>query len=308
MFSAIAWIVNRWFFIWFLIEIRFLFFVRFAFLNKTHSLSEFMIKYFIVQVFFSLVFLIFIILYSVNLFINAGLLVLLFLSLKLGLFPFYFWLIIVLGKLGWMLFVVVSGLMKVIPIIIYFYTRRFQEFRLIIIGSLAVGSVGGINNCCIQKLLGYSSMIHLSWIIYGLETRVFVFWFYFLRYLFIISWLRAVLNKIGVFFISQFKINGNFDIIILVFLYGISLAGFPPFLGFLIKWVVLNFAWLLNFKFLVRVIVFLAALRCYFYLQLYFYVILIYRLGCKWGSLTLNGLRFIRFFLVFCYLIMFFVW
>ena len=290
-------------------EISLVLFIRLITLGKRYRVVEVIIKYYIIQVFFSLLFLIFMIFVLFNLRVSRSWFILLFMIIKIGLFPFHFWLISIIGKLDWVRFLTISTLLKLIPLLIVYFIVRVVSFYLILFRSLVFGRLGGINNISLQKIMGYSSIVNLCWILYSLGVSFLTFWLYLGGYFCMILWFCILINYVNVFYINQFKlINSYLSVKIVLFLVILSIVGFPPFLGFIIKWLVITNLWFINIKLLIFIIIFFSVFSIYFYLQIFFMVIMIYRNWCKWYRLELSNLSGLRILLLISYLSRFLIY
>nr|YP_007516987.1 NADH dehydrogenase subunit 2 [Chrysaora quinquecirrha]ADY15494.1 NADH dehydrogenase subunit 2 [Chrysaora quinquecirrha] len=142
--------------------------------------------------------------------------------------------------------------------------------------SLIIGCVGALNQTNIKKLLAYSGIINMGFILLGVSTSSFVgiessimylliYTFTFLSFLFIINNFLSEKSNISEF--SGFLgINSAILITLLVFVF--SLAGIPPFAGFFIKWVVLSNAISYNFIFTSVISILCAVIAGVYYVRL----------------------------------------
>nr|YP_009746382.1 NADH dehydrogenase subunit 2 [Chrysaora pacifica]QIH96591.1 NADH dehydrogenase subunit 2 [Chrysaora pacifica] len=142
--------------------------------------------------------------------------------------------------------------------------------------SLIIGCVGALNQTNIKKLLAYSGIINMGFILLGVSTSSFVgiessimylliYTFTFLSFLFIINNFLSEKSNISEF--SGFLgINSAILITLLVFVF--SLAGIPPFAGFFIKWIVLSNAISYNFIFTSVISILCAVIAGVYYVRL----------------------------------------
>ncbi|RXG73279.1 NADH-ubiquinone oxidoreductase chain 2 [Armadillidium vulgare] len=91
------------------------------------------------------------------------------LLIKLGAAPFYFWYLWVGRSLKWLQFLSLSTIQKISPLVLLFFKGLNKGREVIIYSSIIVGGVvggiGGINEASLRKLLVYSSLNHIGWII-----------------------------------------------------------------------------------------------------------------------------------------------
>nr|UFQ25431.1 NADH dehydrogenase subunit 2 [Abyssogena southwardae] len=208
-------------------------------------------KYFIIQV-FSSIFLLIGFLLVIN-FYKGGWLVefilVVGLMMKLGLFPFYFWIPSVMSVVSWVSCFVVSVVQKFNPIWILVnlmlesYLQQMIEFSACLTGL--VGCIGGIGVLQFRVLLAFSSMVHLGYMIF----MCLVGWDEFLTYMvlyFCLSFsLMMSLWICGIYsFLDLMKSNGGSDVdLFMISLYMFSFAGIPPLSGCFMKAVFLVSCW-----------------------------------------------------------------
>lgn len=159
------------------------------------------------------------------------------LLLKLGAAPLHFWLPTVVQGLSWELNLVLLTIQKIAPLYLLSLTRTSAQVLLTLacLGG-AVGALGGINEFSLRKILAFSSISHIGWILATISLSILLWLFYLIAYflltsLVIISVIKG-LNKTSLkenFQPSQASRELSLNIL--------SLRGFPPLLGFFPKWV-----------------------------------------------------------------------
>lgn len=162
---------------------------------------------------------------------------------------------------------------KIAPIILITHQIKLYTlfFSFIIIISSIIRGIQGLNQICIRKILAYSSINHIGWIISSILFSINIFYYYFLIYRFINFRIILPLNKYNIKFINQLnyiylpkKINLLFIINFL------SLGGLPPFLGFLPKWLTINEIINNNNYFIRTTLIIFTLITLYFYLRITF--------------------------------------
>nr|AIG20064.1 NADH dehydrogenase subunit 2 [Bemisia tabaci complex sp. Asia I] len=304
--SVLGWTMNNWLMIWYLMEVCLVLFLGLCTVGKGYSVTESMMSYYLIQVIFSLIMLAFILFYMFNLGYLCNFILIMGMMVKVGMFPFHFWFIMICGKLEWLSFFMLSTLMKLIPLILLYYLFSMLSFFLIMMSSAIFGSLMGLNSNAIQKMMGYSSMITICWLIYSMSISLNLFFVYFTSYSAMLFWLTNILSKYNIFYINQFKFNSmSLDTKIVIFSYSLSISGFPPFLGFLVKWLVINYLWYLGFKFVVSLMVFISVLTVYFYLQMIFFVMVVFSSWVKWYTSNFVSFSMLSFMFLLSYFILF---
>nr|WNH37463.1 NADH dehydrogenase subunit 2 [Serranus annularis] len=166
------------------------------------------------------------------------------LALKIGLAPLHGWLPEVISGLDLMTGVLVSTWQKLAPFAMLLQISYTHSPLLIAIGlmSMLVGGWGGINQTQLRKVLAYSSIAHLGWMIMvlqfspGLSLLALFLYFIMTFSAFLVFHLTRTLN-IKSLAISWSK---NPTITALLPLLLLSLAGLPPLAGFASKWLILQ--------------------------------------------------------------------
>lgn len=143
-------------------------------------------------------------------------------------------------------------------------------FSIIIILSIFIGSLGGLNQTSLRKLIAFSSINHLGWMLAAIISKENIWEIYFLTYCFLSFTIIFIFNSFKLYHINQiFSLQLNNPVIkICLFLSLLSLGGLPPFLGFIPKWLVIQALTINNFLFLTFIIVCLTLITLYFYIRI----------------------------------------
>lgn len=263
---------TNWFTAWIGLELNILSFVPLIINNKNTLSSEAAIKYFLIQASASSIF-IFLCIYNsyynfIYFFFNSPALYLIVLPLiiKLGASPFHNWFIIVIQRLDWIMCYLLMTLQKIAPLfLINFLFQKSNFILLFAFASLAVGSIGGLNQTRLNKIMAFSSINHLGWILVTNLLNKYILIMYLIFYLFINLFALKFLHKKNIFNFNQITCNSNFinwSIRIL------SLGGLPPLIGFLPKWIIIQILILNNFNFTCFILISTALITLIFYLRL----------------------------------------
>nr|UVU30541.1 NADH deshydrogenase subunit 2 [Euceros kiushuensis] len=260
--------VNSWFTLWMILELNTIsFVVMISYLNMN---SDCMFKYFLVQMISSMM-LMFSSIFFINLIylnLNNFMLIILNFSLliKLGMVPFHIWYFNLVKKFNWLIFFFFSVIQKFLPLIILSYC--FDYYTLMWVSTLSMLMVFlyiWVEED-LRMVLGYSSLNHLSWILFMmiLDSEMWLIYYFF--YIFMNINILLFLNYMNIFYMNQMyymkKWMKNFFIISMF-----SLMGFPFSLGFLIKFKYINIILennifiLLSFMFIVSTLMFLMYMR-----------------------------------------------
>nr|QIH96319.1 NADH dehydrogenase subunit 2 [Amara aulica] len=269
-----------WLGTWMGLEINLLSFIPLL-KNKNPYSTESSIKYFLVQTFASMIFLFSIILIMMisnlisnilymNMFltmmINSSLL------LKMGAAPFHFWFPEIIEGMEWINSLVLMTWQKIAPLMLLSYTMKFSNYIIfIILMSTMVGSISGLNQTSLRKIMAYSSINHLGWMLSSLLMSEMIWLLYFLIYSFSVLNLVFIFNIFKIYYLKQMYsfMNKNLMNKFSLMLNLLSLGGLPPFLGFLSKWMVIqylsmNYMWMLIFMMMMTLI------TLFFYLRIFY--------------------------------------
>ncbi len=194
------------------------------------------IKYFFVQAYASLIFLVGPLLWRI-----PEITVFLAMVIKLGISPFHNWYPSVVSNLNWPSIFFISTWQKIAPL----WVLRENAVNTNLIVPLAalnaiVGGVGGLIQTEIRPLLAFSSIGHMGWIVFRIPMSTQVMLIYFISYTLHLGILTHLLyvNKINTpkDISSSNLIPDQVKTTLALTL--LSLGGLPPLLGFIPKFIV----------------------------------------------------------------------
>nr|YP_010384937.1 NADH dehydrogenase subunit 2 [Pinnotheres pholadis]UPL64934.1 NADH dehydrogenase subunit 2 [Pinnotheres pholadis] len=262
-----------WFSAWIGLELNLMSFIPLITTKMSSYFSETALKYFLIQALGSTFFITASFMY-ISLSYLSVMLILLSLLLKLGSAPFHFWFPHIMEGLYWPQVFIISTIQKLAPIVLLSYIPLNSMFiKLLIFSSILsamIGALGGLNLSSLRKIIAFSSINHLAWMLAAIVMSD-SFWFtYFSIYFIILVSIISMLNKFQSVSLSDLlKPNMNktlFSLLLACNLF--SLSGLPPFLGFIPKWMLIQM--LINLNFFVPLFFFLLStlITLYFYLRL----------------------------------------
>lgn len=233
-------------------------------------------KYFITQALASTILLFRIINLSLNFIYNLRLILYFSLILntslliKIGAAPFHFWFPEVIMGLSWINRSIILTWQKIAPIILLIYSNKTLTYlRFSIIICIIISGVIGNNQTNLRKIIAYSSINHIGWILASLMFLESIWSFYFLIYSIITLNITLIFKTLNIFHLKQLfiLINNNFLIKLFFILNFLSLRGLPPFLGFLPKWLTIQI--IINYRLIsiAFIIIISTLITIFFYIQ-----------------------------------------
>lgn len=234
------------------------------------------IKYFVIQSMGSIIFFFSIIFfiksnYSSMIF-NLNELIIIAIIIKIGIPPLHFWIPQIIEFINFFNLFILSTWQKIIPSYVLSLTTS-SFIIIIIIFTAVVGSLGGINQNSLYKIIAYSSISHSAWLLIRIFINFKVWLIYFVSYTFIIIiffWNISIIkiNKIS----ELLTLNYSMLAKVLFLINLIIIAGIPPFIGFLNKIFILNYS-INNYFFLILIIIISASLTSIiFYFKIIFFL------------------------------------
>nr|AHB11763.1 NADH dehydrogenase subunit 2 [Rhinichthys atratulus] len=195
------------------------------------------------------------------------------LALKIGLAPMHFWMPEVLQGLDLLTGLILSTWQKLAPLALIIQTAQaIDPLLLTTLGlmSTLVGGWGGLNQTQLRKVLAYSSIAHMGWMVIVLQYAPQLTLLALLTYIFMTSSAFLTLKassstKIGTLATIWSKSPVLATAAALVLL---SLGGLPPLTGFMPKWLILQELAKQGLPLLATVMALAALLSLYFYLRL----------------------------------------
>nr|YP_010374024.1 NADH dehydrogenase subunit 2 [Episesarma lafondii]QJH91618.1 NADH dehydrogenase subunit 2 [Episesarma lafondii] len=288
---------SSWFGAWVGLELNMMSFIPLISLKMNSYYSEAALKYFLIQALGSALFISSGFLSLLFLFISY-ILIFLALMLKLASAPFHFWFPQVMEGLNWPQVFLLSTIQKLAPMILLSYLMINNILiKMIIffsIMSAIVGALGGLNLMYLRKIIAFSSINHMSWMMIAISTGDTFWLFYFFIYSLILMSITSMFFNLQVFTLSNLMQSDQNSILhsILISFNFLSLGGLPPFTGFIPKWMLIQTMVNMNLYIPLFFLLFSALITLYFYLRIIIMFILllnpIMNFNMKYKSLTSN--------------------
>nr|YP_010976946.1 NADH dehydrogenase subunit 2 [Thaumaglossa rufocapillata]WNZ33689.1 NADH dehydrogenase subunit 2 [Thaumaglossa rufocapillata] len=162
---------------------------------------------------------------------------------KMGAAPFHFWFPEVIEGLNWTSSLILLTWQKIAPMTIMMETNKsFTFLSLIMMTSIMISGIMGINQTSMKKILAYSSINHTGWMLGTMMSNKTTWLIYLIIYSAMTANLILIFKKINVINIAQMtkQMNKNKMMKMTMCINFLSMGGIPPFIGFFPKWVVIN--------------------------------------------------------------------
>lgn len=227
---------------WIGLEINLLIFVPLIIKKDRKYQAEARLKYFLTQASAS-VFILIRLRVIKNQSLIARLILSLALLLKIGAAPAHQWIITVSTGLTWQAVFIIFVPQKIGPMLLISITLPAININILIFFIMTraiIGSIGGLTPSSLKKIIAYSSVSHLSWLLTSMLLKKHLWACYFVIYSIILWVIIISFHIINYKNISDIFFREKTTIKTLLIINILSLAGLPPFRGFLIKIIVLE--------------------------------------------------------------------
>lgn len=278
-----CWLASKWIVIWLWVELKRLALIPVLRLKTTPRSIEATRKYFLFQAMGSAILLLGILfrtyrtgkLSIVGTYKDFELLLLGFaLTMKMGIFPKHFWFIDVMQGLKFMGGFFVAIVSKIIPVYLIIIIRKQSRKNILLligISSVLIGSIFGVQQTQLRKLIALSSVAHLGWMIIFFTTsgKRWLGAILFISYLVMVMplfWIGKIFSLEHLTKTINLKTKRALTTTLCLTI--LSMAGFPPLLGFFYKWLMFFKVTQTKRFFVVRVLIIARLFSLYFYIQI----------------------------------------
>nr|APX40707.1 NADH dehydrogenase subunit 2 [Cryptocephalus bipunctatus] len=267
---------NSWMGMWIGLEINLLSIIPQLSVNDQTNSAEASIKYFVTQVIASNIILMAIICMfynneQINNNFHLTTMIQSALFIKMGASPFHAWLPEVMDGLSWINCLIMATWQKIAPMVILMSSIKQEMFiYMIIIMSSMVGSIIGFNQISLRKIMAYSSINHIGWMIAAMMSDKSIWIIYMSIYVIISINVMVIFHITNLKTISQIPNMFNMNKIssLMFSMNFLSLGGLPPFLGFFPKWLTIQQLIFMNNYSLVLLLILLTLIAMFFYCRL----------------------------------------
>nr|YP_009045972.1 NADH dehydrogenase subunit 2 [Engaeus sericatus]CDR98468.1 NADH dehydrogenase subunit 2 [Engaeus sericatus] len=195
------------------------------------------------------------------------------LFLKMGSAPFHFWFPQIMEGLNWLHSTLLMTIQKLAPMFLISYLTSdplcLISISIIAICSALIGAISGLNQISLRKILAFSSINHMSWMLFSMLINETTWSLYFLFYSLITISLTILFYTIQAFNLSDLmNFQSSLPLKVISMLSLFSLGGMPPFSGFIPKWIVTQEMIINSYFHTLTLLLFCSLITLYFYLRL----------------------------------------
>nr|YP_010952891.1 NADH dehydrogenase subunit 2 [Trapezia tigrina]WMQ53311.1 NADH dehydrogenase subunit 2 [Trapezia tigrina] len=261
---------SSWFGMWIGLELNLLSFIPLILIKNNPLYSETALKYFLIQALGST----FIIMSSclyLSFSFSISPLIIMALLLKLGAAPFHFWFPHIMEGLSWPQAYILLSIQKIAPM--YMLSHLHSYYFMIMFSAILsalVGALGGLNVLSLRKIMAFSSINHMSWLLIAIFISDFMWLTYFVFYILISLSIVMFFNSFRSYYFSDLLnlsySNPYFTLLLPLNL--LSLGGLPPFTGFIPKWFMIQNMLMNEMIFPLMFLIFSALITLYYYLRI----------------------------------------
>nr|YP_009104438.1 NADH dehydrogenase subunit 2 [Callitettix braconoides]AFV32141.1 NADH dehydrogenase subunit 2 [Callitettix braconoides] len=287
MSTIMAMSSNNWLGSWLGLEINLISFISLMYMNSNNSTPESSMKYFIIQSMGSSILLMGIILNSLKM--NENMMIMTMgLLMKLGAAPFHMWMISMMESLTWIKCLILSTWQKIATLMLMSYIIN-QLVMISVLMSLILGALGGINQLSIKKMMAYSSINNLGWIIMSMTISMKLWMNYFILYSVTITSLMMMLMKTKINYLNQCLLSSHSPLNKLsMSTIMLSMGGLPPMLGFLPKLLTMQSMVITKNLLMLTIMIVTSLITLYFYMQICLTMMTLNSSKLKWNLMFTN--------------------
>nr|YP_009417616.1 NADH dehydrogenase subunit 2 [Durgades nigropicta]ARX63966.1 NADH dehydrogenase subunit 2 [Durgades nigropicta] len=270
---------NNWLMIWIGLEISIMSIMPMI-SNKNFLSSEASVKYFIIQSISSSMMMLGVLLLLINSKIEYQMILTSSMMLKMGVAPFHNWIIEMIESVELTIMFLLLTLMKMAPLNMLSYLMLKNNLFILI--SLIIGSMFGLNQTSLRKMMCYSSIFNMGFILASISMNS-IWWFYLMMYSLMLAMILFLMNKMNINYTNQLFLNeSKMSLKMNIWLAMLSMGGMPPMMGFMLKLMIIQMM-MMNKEFLISIIMVMSSmLIMFYYFRMSFNSIMFSSLMMKW--------------------------
>nr|AUW38597.1 NADH dehydrogenase subunit 2 [Poecilocoris druraei]QXJ42681.1 NADH dehydrogenase subunit 2 [Poecilocoris druraei] len=273
---------NSWISMWMGMEMNMIAFIPLM-NSKNKTSSEAMMIYLLVQSMSSMMFMFSIMMFNLTMYSMFMNMVTISLLIKLGASPFHLWLPEILTKMSWTNSAILMTWQKIAPLSVLnnmVYDNKIMYLSIIL--CVSMGALGGLNQMSLRKIMGYSSINHLGWMLS--LSKVKNNWMnYLIIYTIMVAMMCWMFHQYNMVHINQVN---NMDMTLtekMTYLMSMmSLGGLPPFLGFLPKWLTIQTLIMDKMYVMITIMIMCSLLSLFYYMRTMTKMMLSFSMMNKW--------------------------
>nr|YP_009454506.1 NADH dehydrogenase subunit 2 [Gonopsis affinis]AUF71501.1 NADH dehydrogenase subunit 2 [Gonopsis affinis] len=279
---------NSWINMWIGLEMNLMSFVPIMLKKSNKSNSEAAMIYFLIQSMSSIIMMMMIMINMCNYLISPKIInmtMLVCLLMKMGAAPFHMWMPEIMSKMSWKKCIILMTWQKLAPLMMMSNMDNNNIImNMSIMLCVIIGSMGGINQTSVRKMMGYSSINHLGWMI-AINKSMNKWMIYFIIYsmMNLIICLNFMQKK--VYFMNQMNsMNMSNMEKMNLFLMMMSMGGMPPLIGFLPKWITIQFMMNQKEMLIMLIMIMFSMINLMYYMRIMINMIISSNMMIKWNK------------------------
>nr|UCP07151.1 NADH dehydrogenase subunit 2 [Orthomeria smaragdinum] len=284
---------NSWFYIWMGMEINLMSFLPMMMEKNNLMSKESSLTYFMVQSIASMIMLLAVIMMMLmkemimmnNMSKMSKMMLMMSLMMKSGMSPFHFWMPKVMEGLLWNKCLILMTWQKLIPLMIMSNMIEVNLMNIIVMMlSVLVGSIGGLNQTSLRKIMAYSSINNNGWMLAAMLISEMTWLMYFMLYSILTYMMTMTMNLYKNYHINQIMLMKEKSIKKLILMLNmLSMSGLPPMMGFIPKWLLIQSASSKFEMMLMLLMMMLTLITMYYYLRISFSLFMMTNIQPKWN-------------------------
>nr|UPL65959.1 NADH dehydrogenase subunit 2 [Hyalopeplus sp.] len=277
-----------WLNMWIGMEINLMSFIPFMFKNKNNYLSQSSMMYFLMQSLASIIFIMMILLNNYMFIMKMNNwemnVIMMTMMMKMGMPPFHMWFPEIMTKISWKLCMMLMTWQKVAPLYILSMIMENNLFMMsMTLLSTIIGAIMGLNHTSTRKIMAYSSINHMGWMVACMMMNKKMWMMYLIMYSVMVILTSMLMNKHNIMFINQFNMTNmsmmeKTSLLIMM----LSMGGMPPFLGFIPKWMTIKYMIMSNETLLLLMMMMASLVTMSYYMRMMSSMILMTSHSQKW--------------------------